>query len=102
MRKKDIQLNVADNVLTIRGEKKNEREETKKELSSRQAQLWFVHPSRPAAGSGQRRQHQGGDVQRRIEGNGAEAGAGSNQEDRHQGGGLIADGKCAAAVSGAL
>jgi len=27
----DIQLNVADNVLTIRGEKKNEREESKKD-----------------------------------------------------------------------
>jgi HSP20 family protein len=31
LEEKDIQLNVADNVLTIRGEKKNEREETKKE-----------------------------------------------------------------------
>jgi HSP20 family protein len=31
LRKKDIQLNVSDSVLTIRGEKKNEREETKKD-----------------------------------------------------------------------
>ena len=31
MQEKDVQLNVADNVLTIRGEKKNEREETKKD-----------------------------------------------------------------------
>ena len=31
LEEKDIQLNVADNVLTIRGEKKNEREETKKD-----------------------------------------------------------------------
>jgi HSP20 family protein len=31
LEEKDIQLNVADNVLTIRGEKKSEREETKKD-----------------------------------------------------------------------
>jgi HSP20 family protein len=31
MQEKDVQLNLADNVLTIRGEKKNEREETKKD-----------------------------------------------------------------------
>jgi HSP20 family protein len=31
LEEKDIQLNVADNVLTIRGEKKNEREETQKD-----------------------------------------------------------------------
>jgi len=31
LEEKDIQLNVADNVLTIRGEKKNEREETEKD-----------------------------------------------------------------------
>ena len=31
LEEKDIQLNVADNVLTIRGEKKNEREETKED-----------------------------------------------------------------------
>lgn len=31
LEEKDIQLNVADDVLTIRGEKKNEREETKKD-----------------------------------------------------------------------
>ena len=31
LEEKDIQLNVTDNVLTIRGEKKNEREETKKD-----------------------------------------------------------------------
>ena len=31
LEEKDIQLNVADNVMTIRGEKKNEREETKKD-----------------------------------------------------------------------
>src|SRR5579859_3760295 len=31
LEEKDIQLNVADNVLTIRGDKKNEREETKKD-----------------------------------------------------------------------
>jgi HSP20 family protein len=31
LEEKEIQLNVADNVLTIRGEKKNEREETKKD-----------------------------------------------------------------------
>jgi HSP20 family protein len=31
LEEKDIQLNIADNVLTIRGEKKNEREETKKD-----------------------------------------------------------------------
>ena len=31
MQEKDIQLNLADNVLTIRGEKKNEREESKKD-----------------------------------------------------------------------
>ena len=31
LEEKDIQLNLADNVLTIRGEKKNEREETKKD-----------------------------------------------------------------------
>ena len=31
LEEKDIQLNVADNVLSIRGEKKNEREETKKD-----------------------------------------------------------------------
>ena len=31
LEEKDIQLNVADNVLTVRGEKKNEREETKKD-----------------------------------------------------------------------
>lgn len=31
LEEKDIQLNVVDNVLTIRGEKKNEREETKKD-----------------------------------------------------------------------
>lgn len=36
------------------------------------------------------RRHQGGDVQRCIEGDGAEAGARSNQEDRDQGGGLSA------------
>lgn len=29
MQEKDVQLNIADGVLTIRGEKKNEREETK-------------------------------------------------------------------------
>jgi HSP20 family protein len=31
LEEKDIQLNLTDNVLTIRGEKKNEREETKKD-----------------------------------------------------------------------
>lgn len=31
MQEKDVQLNIADNILTIRGEKKNEREETKKD-----------------------------------------------------------------------
>jgi HSP20 family protein len=31
LEEKDIQLNVADDVLTIRGEKKNEREESKKD-----------------------------------------------------------------------
>jgi len=31
LEEKDIQLNLADNVLTIRGEKKNEREENKKD-----------------------------------------------------------------------
>jgi HSP20 family protein len=31
LEEKDIQLNMADNVLTIRGEKKNEREEKKKD-----------------------------------------------------------------------
>lgn len=31
MQEKDVQLNIADSVLTIRGEKKNEREETKKD-----------------------------------------------------------------------
>jgi HSP20 family protein len=31
LEEKDIQLNLADDVLTIRGEKKNEREETKKD-----------------------------------------------------------------------
>lgn len=31
MQEKDVQLNLADNVLTIRGEKKSEREETKKD-----------------------------------------------------------------------
>ena len=31
LEEKDIQLNVVDNVLTVRGEKKNEREETKKD-----------------------------------------------------------------------
>jgi HSP20 family protein len=31
LEEKDIQLNVSDNVLTIRGEKKSEREETKKD-----------------------------------------------------------------------
>ncbi len=31
LEEKDIQLNVTDSVLTIRGEKKNEREETKKD-----------------------------------------------------------------------
>jgi HSP20 family protein len=31
LEEKDIQLNLADNVLTIRGEKKNEREETKRD-----------------------------------------------------------------------
>ena len=31
MQEKDVQLNLTDNVLTIRGEKKNEREETKKD-----------------------------------------------------------------------
>jgi len=31
LEEKDIQLNVTDNVLTIRGEKKSEREETKKD-----------------------------------------------------------------------
>ena len=31
LEEKDIQLNVADDVLTVRGEKKNEREESKKD-----------------------------------------------------------------------
>jgi HSP20 family protein len=31
LEEKDVQLNIADNVLTVRGEKKNEREETKKD-----------------------------------------------------------------------
>jgi len=31
LQEKDVQLNLADNILTIRGEKKNEREETKKD-----------------------------------------------------------------------
>jgi HSP20 family protein len=31
LEEKDIELNVADNILTIRGDKKNEREETKKD-----------------------------------------------------------------------
>jgi HSP20 family protein len=31
LEEKDIQLNLADNVLTIRGEKKNEREEKEKD-----------------------------------------------------------------------
>jgi HSP20 family protein len=31
LEEKDIQLNIADNIITIRGEKKNEREETKKD-----------------------------------------------------------------------
>jgi HSP20 family protein len=31
LQEQDVQLNLADNVLTIRGEKKNEREETKKD-----------------------------------------------------------------------
>ena len=31
LEEKDVQLNLSDNVLTIRGEKKNEREETKKD-----------------------------------------------------------------------
>jgi HSP20 family protein len=31
LQEQDVQLNVADNLLTIRGEKKNEREETKKD-----------------------------------------------------------------------
>ena len=42
LEEKDVQVNVVDNVLTIKGEKKSEKEETDKELPDVRAQLRFV------------------------------------------------------------
>ena len=46
LEKKDVELNVTDNLLTIRGEKKSEREEKNKDYDLCGAQLWLLRRSR--------------------------------------------------------
>ena len=45
MEEKDVQLNVVDNQLTIRGEKKNRREEKEKDYRPCRTELRFVCPN---------------------------------------------------------
>jgi len=96
LEEKDIQLNVADNVLTIRGEKKNEREETKKDYHMVERSYGSFTRSVQLPGRRQSRRHQGRHRQGRLEGHGSKAGAVPEQEDRHQDRGLRAGGVCAA------
>ena len=85
LEEKDVQVNFADNVLTIRGEKKAEKEEKDKNYPAGRAQLWFVRAFARIAGRSRCQCHQGQHRQRRAQGDGAEAGAGAGQEDRRQG-----------------
>ena len=89
LEEKDVQVNVADNVLTIRGEKKAEKEEKDKTLPAGRAQLRFFRAFARIAGRRQCRCHQGQHRQRRAQGDGAEAGAGASEKDRRQGRRLV-------------
>ena len=84
LEEKDVQINVADNLLTIRGEKKAEKEEKDKDYRSGRAQLWLVRAHARVAGRCRTRRHQGQHRQRCADGDGAEAGARAEQEDRSQ------------------
>lgn len=88
MEEKDVQLNVVDNHLTIRGEKKNQREEKEKDYHLVERSYGSFVRTRPAAGR-EHRQHQGRDVKRCPKGHGAEAGTRAGQNDRSQNGSLI-------------
>ena len=84
LEEKDVQVNLADNVLTIRGEKKAEKEEKDKNyrLVERSYGSFVRSLELPEGDRCQR--HQGQHRQRRAQGDGAEAGAGTGEEDRRQ------------------
>ncbi|MGN8545034.1 Hsp20/alpha crystallin family protein [Bradyrhizobium sp. 13971] len=87
---KDVQLNLADNTLTIRGEKKSEREEKDKDyhliersFGASLAVRWVAR--RRQGGGRQRRDRQGC-----AQGHRQEAGPQAEQADRHQDSGVAA------------
>ena len=92
LEKKDVELNVADNLLTIRGEKKNEREEKNKDYHLVERSYGSFSRSVELPLWRQSRGHFGRNRQRRAEGHRAEAGAQADQADRDQIGRVIGTG----------
>ena len=84
LEKKDVELNVADNLLTIRGEKKNEREEKNKDYHLVERSYGSFSRSVELPRRRQGRGHFGRDRQRGAQGHRAEAGAEADQADRDQ------------------
>jgi hypothetical protein len=83
LEKMDVELNVADNLLTIRGEKRNEREEKNKDYHLVERLRYFL----PFGRTSRRRQargHLSRDRQWSFEGHGTKANTETSQADRDQ------------------
>jgi HSP20 family molecular chaperone IbpA len=84
LEEKDVQVNLADNVLTIRGEKKAEKEEKEKKLSPDRAELRLIRALAGTAGRDRPERRESDDRQGRAQGHRAEARRRGRQEDRRQ------------------
>ena len=86
LEEKDVQVNVADNVLTINGEKKAEKEEKDKNYRMFERSYGSFSRRLEPACRDQSRQYQGQSLKWSAQGNCAKASAGTGQKGRSQGG----------------
>src|ERR1039458_9831152 len=92
LEKKDVELNVTDNLLTIRGEKRSEREEKNKDYHLVERSFGCFPRSVELPEGGEAGRHHGRTRQGCSEGDRAEAGSQATQADRHQDGTLKRNG----------
>ena len=86
LERKDVEISIEDDLLTIRGEKKvEENQEKGQELSGQRAQLWRVLSRDAAAARHRPVKRPGDDVQWSPEDHHSEAGQTRAEEDRGQG-----------------
>ncbi|MGY3621091.1 Hsp20/alpha crystallin family protein [Bradyrhizobium sp. USDA 10063] len=88
LEQKDVELNLADNLLTIRGEKKNEREEKNKDYHLVERSFGSFARSVELPVARKSRRYLCRDFQGRPQGDRAQAGAQAKQADRDQDGGV--------------